>query len=135
VAALGVTHAPPCAAPCCLLFRKLDRAPFAAVLGAWAAAVLAATATAADAPDGLARDGKTLRGSRTHGAPGAHLLSAVRHRLGMTTGQVAVADTTNAIGMVASLLRGLLVEGRVVTMDALLTQREVAQTMTDGGGD
>jgi hypothetical protein len=119
VAALGVTHAPPCAAPCCLLFRKLDRAPFAAVLGAWAAAVLAATATAADAPDGLARDGKTLRGSRTHGAPGAHLLSAVRHRL----------------GMVASLLRGLLVAGRVVTMDARLTQREVAQTMTDGGGD
>ena len=30
---------------------------------------------------------------------------------------------------------GLLLTGRVVTVDALLSQREIAQTILDGGGD
>ena len=136
VEALGFTHAPsPCAATFFLLFRKLDRLQFEAVLGAWAQEVLAATIPASDDRDGMALDGKTLRGSRKQGAPGAHLLSAVSHRLGLTTGQVAVDDRTNEIGAVADLLRGLVLDGRVFTMDALLTQREVAQTITAGGGD
>src|SRR3954447_19238539 len=47
LAALGFTHTPsPCAATFFLLFRKLDRARFEAVLGAWAEAVLAATGPA-----------------------------------------------------------------------------------------
>jgi hypothetical protein len=135
VEALGFTHTPtPCAATFFLLFCKLDRTRFEAVLGAWAETVLAAT-TPADDADAIALDGKTLRGSRKLGAPGAHLLSAVSHRLGLTTGQVAVDDKTNAIGAVATLLRGLLLEGRVLTMDALLTQREVAHTIVERGGD
>ena len=135
VEALGFTHTPtPCAATFFLLFHKLERPRFEAVLGAWAETVLTATSRADDT-DGLALDGKTLRGSRKQGAPGAHLLSAVSHRLGLTTGQVAVDDKTNEIGAVATLLHGLLVEGRVVTMDALLTQREVARTIVERGGD
>lgn len=134
--ALGFTHAPsPCAATFFLVFRKLDRTRFEAVLGAWAEQVLTATGADPDDGDGMALDGKTLRGSRKQGAPGAHLLSAVSHRLGLTTGQVGVDDKTNEIGTVAELLRGVLLEGRVFTMDALLTQREVAQTITAGGGD
>jgi len=135
VEALGFTHTPtPCAATFFLLFHKLERPRFEAVLGAWAETVLTATSRADDT-DGLALDGKTLRGSRKQGAPGAHLLSAVSHRLGLTTGQVAVDDKTNESGAVATLLHGLLVEGRVVTMDALLTQREVARTIVERGGD
>lgn len=135
--ALGFTHAgSPCAATFFLLFRKLDRSRFEAVLGAWAEEVLRATAAAGPPPlEGIAIDGKTLRGSRKQGAPGVHLLSAVSHQLGLTLGQAGVDDKTNEIPVAPQLVAGLLLEGRVVPMDALLTQRAVARTLVDGGGD
>lgn len=137
VAALGFTHPTlPCEVTFYHLFRRLDVRAFEQRLGAWAEAILAATAAAAPpAGDALALDGKTLRGSKRAGAPGAHLLAAVSHRLQQTLGQVAVDDKTNEIGACPALLAGLVLEGRVVTMDALLTQREVAQTILDGRGD
>ena len=104
--ALGLTHAtPPCAATLHTVFRA------------------------------LALDGKTLRGSRQAGVPGAHLLSAVSQRLGLTLGQTDVGHKTNEIPCAQTLLAGLLLEGRIFTMDALLTQRAVAATIVAGGGD
>src|SRR5262249_20943206 len=47
----------------------------------------------------------------------------------------AVDDKTNEITAVEPLLRQLVLEGRIVTMDALLTQRHIAQTIVDKGGD
>jgi hypothetical protein len=118
------------------LFRRLDAADLERRLGMWAESILAATATTAPAAgDGIAIDGKTLRGSKRRGAPGAHLLAAVSHRLQQTLGQVAVDDKSNEIPFAPTLLADLLLAGRVVTMDALLTQREIAQTVLDGGGD
>jgi predicted transposase YbfD/YdcC len=80
-------------------------------------------------------DGKSLRGSQKQGAAAAHLLSAVSHRLGITLSQRAVPDCTNEIGVVLELLRGLILEGRVITVDALLTQRKLAQAIVDRRGD
>ncbi len=48
--------------------------------------------------------------------------------------QEAVSDKTNEIGAVEEVLKALVLEGRVVTMDALLTQRKVAETIVDKGG-
>jgi predicted transposase YbfD/YdcC len=135
--ALGFTRAQtPCAATFSLLFRKLDLAALEACLGSWAEQVLAAL-PAADGPQlpGLALDGKTLRGSRKQGAPLTHLLSAVSHRLGLTVGQVAVDDKTNEITAIHTILERLLLAGRVVTVDALLTQQKVAQAIVDAGAD
>ncbi len=42
---------------------------------------------------------------------------------------------TNEITQVETVLRQLVFKDRVFTMDALLTQRHVAQTIVDGGGD
>jgi len=136
VRALGITHdPPPCAATFCLAFRRLDRAQVEAVLATWAEAVLAALpATDALPLEAVAIDGKTLRGSRKQGAPGVHLLSALSQRLGLTLHQVGVDDKTNEIGATPTLLAGLVLEGRVFTMDALLTQRAIAQTLVDAGG-
>lgn len=64
-----------------------------------------------------------------------HLLSALAHHVGVTLAQHAVDDKTNEITAVETLLQGLVLEGRVMTMDALLTQRQVAQTIVDKGGD
>jgi predicted transposase YbfD/YdcC len=83
----------------------------------------------------MALDGKTLRGSKKQGAPGTHLLSALAHHVGVTLAQHAVDDKTNEITAVETLLGQLVLEGRMVTMDALLTQRHVAQTIVDKGGD
>ena len=37
--------------------------------------------------------------------------------------------------MVETVLNQLVLQGRIVTMDALLTQKHVAQTIVDAGGD
>jgi predicted transposase YbfD/YdcC len=80
-------------------------------------------------------DGKTLRGAKKHGAPGTPLLSALAHHGGLTLAQHAVDDKTHEITAVETILQHLVLEGRVVTMDALLTQRHGAQTIVDKGGD
>jgi hypothetical protein len=105
-------------------------------VGGWAESVLQEVQEGKPAPlQGVALDGKTLRGSKKQGASVAHLLSAVSHGLGLTLHQVGVDGTTNEIPLAQELLRGLLVEGRVFTMDALLTQRALATLITEGGGD
>lgn len=134
--ALGFTHAPPCAATLHTIFRHVNRDEFEAHLGAWADSVVGSLPRAPEMPEvAIALDGKTLRGSKKQGAPGTHLLSALAHRVGVTLAQCAVDDKTNEITAVEALLCQLVLEGRIVTMDALLTQRHVAQTIMDKGGD
>lgn len=133
--ALGFTRPPPCAATRHTVFRRVDREVLAAKVGAWAAALLAGTPVLPDTAEAMAVDGKTLRGSKKQGAPAAHLLSALAPRLGLPLAQQAVADKTNEIPMALELLRHVLLAGRVVTMDALLTQRPIAQQIVAAGGD
>ena len=64
-----------------------------------------------------------------------HLLSAFAHRVGVTLAQPAVDDKTHESAVALELLRHLVLEGRIVTMDALLTQRQIAQQIIDAGGD
>lgn len=66
--------------------------------------------------------------------PGVHLLSALSHRLGLTLGQCEVSDKTNEITVLPELLRALVLEGRVLTMDALLTQRSIAADIVSKKG-
>lgn len=134
--ALGFTHAKtPCAATLYRVLRQLDGPLVEATLGAWADSVLAALPPAPGEPEAIALDGKTLRGSRKQGAPAAHLLSALSHRLGLTLWQQAVADKTNEIPVMQEVLQELVVAGRVITVDALLTQRAIAQSIVEGDGD
>lgn len=136
VRALGFTREQtPCAATLHTVFRQLEVTEFEARLGAWAESWVAAEGAVATEVEGVAMDGKTLRGSRKQGAAGTHLLSALSHRLGVTLGQQAVAAKTNEIPQAEALLTALVVEGRVFTMDALLTQTEIAQQIVQGGGD
>jgi hypothetical protein len=133
---LGFTRqSAPCAATFFQFLRKLDRPALEMRLGAWAEAVLAALPPVDGEEEALALDGKTLRGSRKQGAPGVHLLSVVSHRLGLTVAQVGVDDKTNEIPVAAQVLAGVMLEGRVFTMDALLTQRALAAQIVEGGGD
>jgi predicted transposase YbfD/YdcC len=100
-------------------------------LSCWAERVLAVLGSD-DEWEAVALDGKTLRGSKKQGAAEAHLLSALSHRWVITLGQIAVADKTNEIGAIRDLLIDLVMEGRVFTVDALLTQRNVADIILGG---
>src|SRR5438093_11590659 len=133
--ALGFTHATPCAATLHTIFRHVNRDAFEAHLGAWADSVVGRLPAAPEMPGpAVALDGKTLRGSKKQGAPGTHLLSALAHQVGVTLAQHAVDDKTNEITAVDTLLQHLVLECRIITMDALLIQRHIAQTNDDKGG-
>jgi predicted transposase YbfD/YdcC len=135
VQALGFTHRSPCAATLHTVLRYVDREAVEAKLGAWAEGLLGAEPGLTALAEAIAIDGKTLRGSKKQGAPGAHLLSALAHRVGLTLAQQAVEDKTNEIPVALDLLRHLVLEGRIVTMDALLTQRQIAQHIVAARGD
>jgi predicted transposase YbfD/YdcC len=82
---------------------------------------------------GLALDGKAVRGANRHGAQ-VHLVSLVRHDDGRVLGQVAVADKSNEITAAPRLLARRDLGGTVTTMDALLTQRDLAAQILAQGG-
>jgi hypothetical protein len=76
---------------------------------------------------GVALDGKVLRGSRMGELPGEHLLSLVAQELGITLAQADVPPTTNEAKACLPLLEGLKLTNWVVTGDAAFMQREVCQ--------
>jgi predicted transposase YbfD/YdcC len=75
---------------------------------------------------GQAIDGKEVRGASAHGTP-TFLVSLVRHDSAYVLAQQAVAVKTNEITVVPTLLAGRDLTATVTTMDALLTQRSLAQ--------
>ncbi|HKG15080.1 MAG TPA: ISAs1 family transposase [Pyrinomonadaceae bacterium] len=113
------------------IFRGLDCARLEECVTGWVERVLRGGARI----EGLAIDGKTLRGSARQGAAESHLVSALSHRLGAVVAQLAVPDKSHEIGHLEPLPAALVLEGRVVTADALHTQREVAQAIISRGGD
>jgi hypothetical protein len=117
------------------LFQRVAYATVEAALRQWAEQALRGCPPPADAPlEGIAVDGKTLRESKRQGANDAHLLSAFSHRLGVVLGQTGVPDKTNESGAADELLLAIVLGGRVVTADALLTQRALAETILRSGG-
>lgn len=117
------------------IFKGIDHKQLEQAVGQWAEQVLDSGPRQTAALEGLAVDGKTLCGSQRQGAEDAHLLSVLSHRLGVVMAQVAVSDQTNEIGQADELLAALVLKGRVITADSLLTQREIAQRIIDRGGD
>jgi DDE_Tnp_1-associated len=133
--ALGFTREQtPCAGTLHYLFQRLDRQALERVLASWAEAVLAALPPPKRSREALAIDGKTLRGSQRQGALDVHLVSVLSHRLGLTLYQQAVSDKTNEIGALPEVLSALVLEGRIVTADAMLCQQKIAQQIVERGG-
>jgi len=112
--------------------RAVDLAALEHCLSALAAAPSAGVATGAPWV-GLAVDGKAVRGANRHGAA-VHLVGLVRHGDGAVLGQVAVAAKSNEITAVPRVLAGRNLAGTVTTLDALLTQRALAEQIRAQGG-
>lgn len=119
----------PCVATLHRVFKRLDIAAFEAVLGAWLQQSGGATT------DPIAVAGKTLRGIHGEQMPGVHLVSAYTPAAGAIVAQLRTAGKGQELAAAKAVLAEVPLGGRLVTTDALLTQREVAQQVVDGGGD
>jgi predicted transposase YbfD/YdcC len=116
------------------LLRQVEVGTLEALLGRWLQQVWGTwQRSAATWLDGIAVDGKTLRGARRLGAVDAHLLSACCQRLGVVLGEVATPDATNELGALDHLLDQLPLAGRTVTFDALFAQTAVARAVVARG--
>jgi predicted transposase YbfD/YdcC len=75
----------------------------------------------------VAMDGKTLRGTLGHqsqGQPSVHLLSLYECQSGIVLTQRAVQSKENEISAAAALLHPALVKGRILSTDAMHTQKK-----------
>jgi len=86
-----------------------------------------------DALQGIACDGKAIRGVGRDGHP-THLVSLVEHADATVLGQVAVARKRDERSAVPSLLARRDLSGKVVTLDALHTLRSTARQIRAQNG-
>jgi hypothetical protein len=109
------------------VLNRLDAAEFDLRIGQWM------IAQEISILQGLAVDGKCLRGSgRTDGKP-LQLLSAVSHRLRLTVAQEPIQEKSNEIPAIKPLLNKLpkaMLEGTMITADALHCQQETTRFIT-----
>jgi predicted transposase YbfD/YdcC len=117
------------------LLNRIDPALFADCFRSWARALRP------DAPDLVAIDGKTSRGSRAPEKARAalHLVSAFATRERLVIGQEAVAEGSCEQDTIPLLLEKLAetgsLDGAVVTIDAIACNAKVAQAVLDAKAD
>jgi len=134
--ALGFTHPiSPCAATFHNLLKCLDPVRLEQILTQWVSGVFQATPELKSRLTAVAIDGKSLRGSGTRDNQQTHLLAAVSHELGIPLAECAVSEKTNEVPVSTELLKMFDVAGKVITTDALLTQRRFCQSVIDSHAD
>ena len=135
----------PCVATLHRVYKQLDVAAFETALGAWLARserpAPATTTPVRTRRAALAVDGKVLRGSQPKredepdSVPGTYLVAAYLHASGQVAGQVRAAGKGHELAAAKVLLKQLPITGRVVTADALLTQRDISEQIVTDRGD
>ena len=85
----------------------------------------------------VAIDGKTVRRSRDNaaGKRPIHVVSAWATENSLVLGQLKVDEKTNEIRAIPELLDVLCIEGCIVTIDAMGTQKEIAKKIIGKGAD
>jgi DDE_Tnp_1-associated/Transposase DDE domain len=133
----------PCVATLHRVYKQLDGAAFESALGGWLEQTGSTSAAKPPkrGPAGVALDGKVLRGSQPKredepdSVPGTYLVAAYAHASGAVLGQVRAAGKGHELAAAKALLEQVPLAGRVVTADALLTQRDVSEQIVATGGD
>jgi predicted transposase YbfD/YdcC len=85
----------------------------------------------------LAVDGKAARRShdRNKGLGALHSVSVWASEYGLSLGQVACAEKSNEITAIPELLRLVDIKGAIITIDAMGTQKAIAEQVIEGGAD
>jgi hypothetical protein len=111
----------PCVATFHRVFAALDAQAFETVLGTWL------RARGLGAGEGLAVDGKTLRGIHGEEIAGVHLVAVFAQQSGVVLDQQATEGKGKELETVRDMLERLDLCGHVVTGDALLAQRDLSE--------
>ena len=85
----------------------------------------------------VAVDGKTVCGSKcdTEGKRAIHVVSAWAAENGLVLGELATEEKSNEITAIPKLLRMLKLNGCIVTIDAMGTQKEISSVIRECGAD
>jgi len=84
----------------------------------------------------IAIDGKTLRGAKANGKKSpVHMVSAWADKSNLVLGQIRVNEKSNEITAIPELLDTLLIEGNIITIDAMGTQTNIADKIIKNGAD
>ena len=85
----------------------------------------------------IAIDGKTVRGSKDsfHEKSPIHIVSARANSNQLVLGQFKTDSKSNEITAIPKLLELLELEGSIITIDAMGTQREIAQAIIENKAD
>ena len=118
----------PCVATLHRVFKALDIQACERAIGTW----LTQTGVAPDDP--VAIDGKTLRGVHGEGLPGEPLVAAYTHQAGAVLAPIRTVGKGHELAGATAALAEPTVCERVITADALLTQRHLSQQIVQQGG-
>ena len=128
--------------PCKDVFRRvlatLKPGAFQICFAAWLTSLRAKAAQALDVVQPIfAVDGKSARRShnRQKGLGALHSVSVWASEFGLSLGQVACAEKSHEITAIPELLQLVDIQGSIITIDAMGTQKAIAKTIIDGGAD
>ena len=83
----------------------------------------------------IAVDGKTIRRSGGENQRASHVITAFASELELVLGQVKTEEKSNEITAIPELLRLFQIKGNIITIDAMGTQKEIAQTIIEREAD
>ena len=112
-------------------FSAIDSTQFEACFIEWVSSI-------ADLSKGqvIAIDGKTIRGAKSNGKKSPiHTVSAWACENNMVLGQVKTDEKSNEITAIPELLKALNLEGNIITIDAMGTQKEITNKIIDSNAD
>jgi len=141
--ALPLPHGVPCKDVFRSVLSLLKPEAFQTCFAAWLSS-LRDSASARAAAEGnaidkliFAIDGKASRRSHdsAKGLGVLHTVSVWASELGLSLGQVACAEKSNEITAIPELLRLVDIQGTIITIDAMGTQKAIAADIIDRGAD
>lgn len=114
------------------IFNLIDTEQFESLFIEWIETII-------NLPEGdiVSVDGKTSKGSKDkkNGNKGLHIVSAICNSYGLVLGQVKTDEKSNEITAIPELLDKLYLEGCIVTIDAMGTQKKIAEKIAEKEAD
>ena len=130
---LGFQRKPPCATTFRELYLVLPPEVLEEVLARWVVELIGQPEEGD--LQAAALDGKTLcKTLEVHGRS-MHLLSLLDHRTSIVLAQTEMDRSTNEHKAALTFLKTMVLQGRLITADAMFCQRDLCRQITDSGGD